>query len=553
MELQFLTPTVVWEGFNPVKDPLETSTIFSEETDNLISTGTFFTSETVKDGKIRVFMTTSFDKRWKDPRPAVLVISSESTLIEQYTLTKDFVKAGCVVCHIDFNGSFDGEHHTTFPESLAYCSYPECNNHLSKIDGSARTSPWFQWSKIVRRGISMLADHPAIDENRIGLLGVSKGAQVAWQVAGMDGRVATLVAINGGGYLWRTGSHRFTMGNIPENDEERAFSTGVGAETYARFVSCPTCYVVSSNNSYADVDRAEAILSLVPAKTKILMISRGTADQITSSVYQSLKKWIKRNLTHDTEPTAMPSLSFEKVGGSLYLVLKCEKHILSKQISVSYGEPNTAHRFWATLEDGQKVGVHEYAYKVPVYDSNELITAFASVSMKDIELSCSPVIGIVPSKLGVAENARHSGSGRIAYTGNMGLGSFSSSSKEVIIDDDNLLCATGPFDINGISVKNGSLVMYNNAREVYSAQRDIIVQCDAYSKERRTITISAHTEKAVFSASVNLKGGEFWQKVSLTTADFKSVYGKPLSLFSECKKFTFEGAENVVFNNFIWI
>ncbi len=553
MELQFLTPTAVWDGFNPVKDPLEASTIFSEEDDFIVTTGTYFTSETLEDGKVRVFVKTSFDKRWKDPRPVVLVISSQSYLDDASTLVKDFVKTGCVVSLIDFNGSFEEENHTSYPDSLASSQYPECNNHLSMIDGSAKTSPWFQWSKVVRRGISLLSEHPLVDEERIGILGVGKGAQVAWQVAGMDGRVTALVAINGGGYLWRTGAHRFTMGNIPENDEERAFSTGVGAETYARFVTCPTCYVVSSNNAYADVDRAEAIISLVPAKSKTLMISRGTVDQITSSVYHSVKKWLGRNLNHDTEPVAMPSLSFDKVGDSLYLVLKGEKHFTSKQISLSYGEPNNIHRFWKTLEGGQKVGLHEYSYKVPVYDENELITAFASVSMKDVELSCSPVIGIIPSKLGVGTNASRGGSGRIVYTGDMGLGSFSSMSKDVILDDNNLSCGIGPFNIKGISVKKGSLVLYRNSREVFSAQRDVVVQCDAHSNKQRDIVISVHTEKGVFSASVKLKGGDFWQKVSLTTSDFKNEFGKSLTLFSEVKKFSFDGAEGVLFNNFIWV
>ena len=553
MELQFLTPTAVWEGFNPKKDPLETSTVFSEDRDFLLSTGTYFTSETFKDGKVRAYVNLCYDKRWKDPRPAVLVVSSHSATKDAVGLTRDIVKAGMVVCHLDFNGSFDGDYKTTFPSSLDYISYPECNNHLDRIDGSARTSPWFQWSKIVRRALSLLEEHPIIDENRIGILGVGKGAQVAWQVAGMDGRVAALVAVNGGGYLWRSGSHRFTMGNVPTNDEERAFSTGVGAETYARFVSCPTCYVVSSNNTYADVDRAEAIISLVPAKSKTLMISRGTVDQITSGVYASLKKWLKRNLTHDSEPVAMPSLAFTQVDNSLYLVLKGEKHFTDKQISVSYGEPDTAHRFWKSLPEGQKVGKHEYVYKVPIYDENELITAFASVSMKDVELSCSPVIGTVPQRLGLKADTPHVGSERIIYNGSMGLGTFSSESNDILLADDNLASVSGPFDIKGISVKSGRLIMYRSTRESFSSQRDALLQFDAYSKDKRTIQVRVHTDKMTFTASVNMRGGEFWQKVSLSASDFKSEYGKPLSLFAEGKKLSFDKAETVVFNNFLWI
>ena len=554
MELQFLTPTLVWEGFNPKKDPLETSTIFSKENNNVVSTGTFFTAENCADGKVRAFINICYDKRWLDPRPAVLVLASHSHIKDAEALISDFIDSGCVVCTLDFNGSFGGDFNTAFPTSLAHCSYPECNLHLNHIDGSAKNSPWFLWSKIARRAITLIEEHPLIDPERIGLIGIGKGAQFAWQVAGMDSRVSSLVAINGGGYLWRSGAHRFTMGTVPTTDEERAFSTGVGAETYARLVNWPTCYVVASNNQYADIDRAEALIALVPAQTKTLMISRGTDEQITSNVYQSLKKWLKRNLTHDSLPVAMPSLAFNAIDGCLYLVLSGEQTFTEQQIAISYGEPDPTQRFWTTLEDGQKTGENEYAYKVPVYNADELITAFASVSMENmVELSCSPVIGIVPSKLGVKANTVSVGDDRIIYTGNMGLGRFSSESNGVILDEKNLSTEIGPFNIKGISVKSGRLIMYRSTREQFSSQRDAVLQFDAYSKEKKTVLFSVHVNDEKHTAVINLNGGECWQKISLSTADFKNQYGKHLSLFADGKKFSFEQCENVIFNNFLWL
>ena len=554
MELQFLTPTLVWEGFHPKKDPLETSTVFSTEKDNIVSTGTFFTSETCPDGKLRPFIKVCYDKRWIDPRPAVLVLSSPSHLENSDHLIADFISTGCVVCILDFNGSFKGDYSTVFPDSLANSQYPECNNHLDRIEGSAKNSPWFHWAKIARRAITFLEDHPLIDSDRIGVLGIGKGAQVAWQVAGMDSRVASLVAVNGGGYLWRSGAHRFTMGNVPTNDEERAFSTGVGAETYARLVSCPTCYVVASNNRYADVDRAEALISLVPGDAKTLMISRGTDEQITSNVYQSLKKWLKRNLTHDTEPVPIPSLSFNEIDGILYLVLSGDRPFSEQQIAISYGEPDVTQRFWTTLEDGQKTGENEYAYKVPVYNAEELITAFASVSIDNVvELSCSPVIGTIPSKIGVKANTAPVGDDRIIYTGNMGLGRFSLESDGLILDDTNLSCEVGPFNIKGISVKKGKLVMYRSPREQFSSQRDAMLLFDAYSATQKDVLFSLHVDDEKYTATISLNGGECWQKISLSTADFKNQYGKHPALFADGKKFSFEQCENVLFNNILWL
>ena len=312
--------------------------------------------------------------------------------------------------------------------------------------------------------------------------------------------------------------------------------------------------MVASNNRYADVDRAEALISLVPATAKTLMISRGTDEQITSNVYQSLKKWLKRNLTHDTEPVAMPTLSFNEVDGSLYLVLSGDRPSSEQQIAISYGEPDPTQRFWTTLEDGQKTGENEFAYKVPVYNGDELITAFASVSMDNvIELSCSPVIGIIPSKIGVKANTAPVGDDRIIYTGNMGLGRFSSESDGVILDDSNLSCEIGPFNIKVISVKSGKLVMYRSTREQFSSQRDAVFLFDAYSATKKEVLFSVHVDDEKYTAIISLGGGECWQKISLSTADFKNQYGKHLALFADGKKFSFEQCEKVLFNNFLWL
>jgi hypothetical protein len=135
----------------------------------------------------------------------------------------------------------------------------------------------------------------------------------------------------------------------------------------------------------------------------------------------------------------------------------------------------------------------------------------------------------------------------------MGLGRFSSESKGVILDEKNLSTEIGPFNIKGISVKSGRLIMYRSTREQFSSQRDAVLQFDAYSKEKKTVLFSVHVNDEKHTAVINLNGGECWQKISLSTADFKNQYGKHLSLFADGKKFSFEQCENVIFNNFLWL
>lgn len=502
-----MTPTEVWEGFNPVKEPLETSIISSEEKDNVICQRLYFTSENTEAGRTRVFSELYYDKRWQDDRPAILLIPSLGRDADYSSLIKSLLQSGYVVSYLDYAGTFsDGATRTTYPDSLSFASYPTCNDHLFAIEGSARRSPWFEWSKVVRRAISMLGEHHPVDPSRIAVMGIVEGAQIAWQVAGMDGRIASLVAVNGGGYLWRRGAPRFTTNNVPSDDDERAFSTGVGAETYARFVSCPTCFVVSSNSKYTDVDRAGDIISLVSSPSKALMISRGTDEQFNNSTLLNLLKWLKKNFAHDTTPIECPTVTFEEVEGKLSLRLKTSKQAKTKILSISYGEPFAPFRFWNVLPEGQKIGKHEYSYSIPVYDPSELIVAFASVSSEDIMLS-SPVVGVVPSKLGITDKTAMDNTSRIIYNGSMGLGNFSASSRGIFLDDDVLTTDNGPFNLTGISVKSGSLVLYRGAHEIYSAERDAVLQMDAYSAEPRRIHLNLLApDMKFYTTEISLKG-----------------------------------------------
>ena len=52
---------------------------------------------------------------------------------------------------------------------------------------------------------------------------------------------------------------------------------------------------------------------------------------------------------------------------------------------------------------------------------------------------------------------------------------------------------------------------------------------------------------------MHLAGGDFWQKVKLCASECKSENGKPLSKFGICKQLLISGAENVLFNNIVWI
>ncbi|MCQ2603138.1 MAG: hypothetical protein MJ193_04335, partial [Clostridia bacterium] len=341
---------------------------------------------------------------------------------------------------------------------------------------------------------------------------------------------------------------------VPSGDNEIAFSTGVGAETYARFISCPTCNIVSSNSSYTDADRAGDILSLVPSTSKALMIYKGTGSQLSSSTFDGLIKWLHANCAHDIKSRNFPTIAFETKDGVLTLHLKATFKSAKTVLNVSYGTSVPSLRLWNTIDNGQKVGLHEYIFTIPVYNPNERISAFVTVTSLDGLTMSSPIESVIPSKLQATEITESVKASRIIYNSQMGLGSFMASTTDAFLDDNTLLLANGPFNFKGVSVTDGDLILFRNDNEPYSKERSAIFQMDVYSKEKRTVyvTLVAPDLKEYFG-KMELSGGEYWQRVQLVASDFKAENGKTLAVFADTKQATFKDAKNIVFNNMLWL
>ena len=556
MELKFMTPTEVWEGFNPTQAPLESSIISSTIDGNFVCSKQFFTADTTPSGKLRAYCEVYFDKRWADDRAAILILPPVSV-----QNTRDFVRRlvaeGYVACLLDYAGTFQDENlHTTFPEEYAFASFPEAEKNMLRIESTARNTPWYVWSLITKRAITMLAEHKLVDQERIGILGISVGAQIALQVAGTDARTRALVAINGNGYLWASGKPRFTSTNIPSDDEERAFSTGVGAETYARFITCPTLLIALAESTYNDIDRVGDVLSGIKSHSKQLIISNGI-EQITSHEFDAMLIWLRNNFALGGATPITPTIEFASSDGELYVKTNSQKAVSKRTLFICYGEPNPYDRYWKQATELQKVGTHEYTAHIPVINDKELIVAYATFEYADGNIVSTPVIGVVPETLDVKpdDNPLDVYSSRIIYDGSMGLGNFMAKTQNLIINEDTLYQAEGPFEIKGITAKEGAIVLYRSAHEIEELTRSTTLHFDAYSPEERYLDVVMTTFPGhkKYVATAHLQGGNFWQKILLESADFKSDEGRMLPKFSDTKCFYIEDVKGVVFNNFLWI
>lgn len=554
MEIKFMTPTEVWEGFDAHKAPLEASIISAQTQDNIVCSQQIFTADSSKEGRIRVFCKIFYDARWQDKRPALLILPSFDNPYSGKAVAS-LVEEGFVACILDYCGVLENTH-TSFSSDTSFAAYPACREHLDDIQDGARRTPWFIWSKIARRAISLLEEQSIVQADRIGVLGYGVGSQLSWLVAGTDNRVRALVAANGGGYRWANNSPKFSGKDIPSGDNQLAYSTGVGAETYAMFVSCPVLAIAVKDSLFCDVDRIGDMLDLVKSKHKQLIISDSCGQQITRSTGIACLDWLRRNLASDSDKTQIElSVHFDVIDDRLYARVNSSKDAESRRIYISYGEPISKERFWSVYQLTQKVGEGEYVCDVPVYDADELIVAYATFAYDDGEIVSTEVSEIIPSKHDVVATDSATRNSSIIYDGSMGVGTFCAKTPSPLLDDDSLKNAEGPFGIKGISLSVGTLSLCRSIHEMKSLPRSASLHLDAYSPEKRKLEISvlSYPDLKRYTAHTQLNGGEFWQKLLFESSDFKSDEGRTLSAFNTAKVIEIKDVNGAIFNNFLWI
>lgn len=551
MDVKFLTPGEIWGTFSPSADNLEKSLISQEKKDNITCLKQFFTSEKTSDGSVRVYSETYYDSRWIDKRPAILIIPPVSKY-DFRDIAIELVKDGYIVKLIDYCGSFTDGEKTSFPKSMAYAAWPECKNELSNFSRITSESVYFIWSKIARKAITMLCQLNITDQNKICIFGSATGAEISWITAGIDKRIRALVAINGGGYLWA----ERTKAPVPQTDEYAAFSSAIGAETYARMTTCPILFIASANSTYYDLDRSKDIINNAKSTNKTFIVSQSSSVQFTRNSFNSMREWLRDSLTEDPKLPYNPTLSFENLDGKLYAHIKTVHKAKVKTIYVNYGEPYSYARTWKSFASLQKVGTHEYTCIIPVENVNDNVVGYATMEYEGGYAESTLITEVSPSKLSIIPDVTFENQvNRVFYDGSMNLGPFMAVTDSTLLENSTLILKEGPSGIKGISATGGSIYMRHNANNMLSVTRTAILHFDIYSPESKKLQLIMYSypERKPFYAYVQLKGGNFWQNILLDADDFKNEEGRPLQDFNISKLFRISGVDGLVFNNFLWI
>lgn len=551
MDNKALTPIQLWQDFNPVKEDLSLNVIaISHSEEGYSLTECYFTALRAQDGAVRVYVRI-YRPDSTAPLPVIVYINDYTN--NDADIPERFLAKGYAVVTFDYTGiSKDKERYTLYPDSLKYGNLAFAGDALNSAKQGAENTCVFLWTRIARRVLSLITDFPGLDKDRIAGVSWGEGANILWQLAGIDGRLNAIVPILNCGWQEYSAYPKY-LGEPPFSEERLTYEITCSVQSYVKFVMAKTLVVCPTNSSVYSFDRVEDTLNRLPKDTQRYRIfSQGMRDSITLKALDAIFAWLNDIFNNKRLPVS-PEISYALNEGKLDISIESDatySDVVSAELHTAYGELNPALRSWHKISLG--LGMDGKAHTpVKVYDTTERIFLFAKIRYKNGSIVCSPQISLIPAELGEIVTSPHPT--RIIFERKMGASAFFLKTDENVVSDSIISLATGPLDIPGVSTSKGCLVLYNIG-DLHNNDDELVLQFDVYAPQPKTIKVvitdSSFNE---YSATINIDNVEEWTKVRLGLIDFKDKELIPLKLWQNVKILTFCDAEGALFNNILWV
>lgn len=543
-----LTPTQLWQDYDPARMPLRTSFVKYEKRDGFFDFGAYFDAEKADDGTVRIFA--EGELRPEADKTVIFVGEPwDPTVPKPFVTLVDELGAGLVVADYSAIG-FGTSGSSSYPSSLAWGKYGEGNAHFDKADPSAEGSCQYLWSKVLRRTVTFVKS--VLPNTEIVLVGAGIGADMVWQCAATDERVAGLVSICNAGWREYEGIFRFDDNRRePEaTDERERWLMGCAAQSYAKFVKCPCLYVSGSNNTMTSVDRVEATLSFV-RNDRVYKTYYPNCNTILPLSWLTTLSAFIRGIGTDGEAYASPEVTLEQRDGYIGANIDFPSHSPEIKLTLyyAYNEYDSALRNWHPMD----VGNGTARCIIPVADYAESVFCYVTAEYPDGVALSSYVAYLRTDAETIKEPVRKS---HIVYERKTGLGEFAADSPSEYLTGEKPFLKEGAFGIAGISCGNADLTTYAVGEDKYFRSDSSLLQFDACSDNDRDFAVRViskeNGETRSYGAVCRLKGGE-WTKCSLSPSMFKTEELKPLRDWNGIKGLIFEKMNGCVVKNILWV
>lgn len=522
----FRSPAELWSELD-ITGPLCEEVIQTDEFGDYLYHQVMFSGRQRDDGEVKIFGVYAHNKNLTKPAPCALLVHDFGAGID-FSYIDYFLSLGVSVLMCDTYGERAGERHTIFPPSLEHCNFAK--NNAEDLTRDLDSSVWINTTLIFRYALKFLRTRQFVDIKKIGVFSFGLSSIVGFHLSFCEESLALCCNFHYGG--WKGYDQHF----MAIDSENAKYLMAVAPQAYSPIAKVPLFLLGSTNSQIADSDRIFDTFARCNGEVdNFFYLSTNYIATVDFFATTNLKLLIAKYLTDVSTQTlpAPPFLKVESENDVHIASLTCDSDDKIKNATLFYAEG---------FEQPQ----------VRCYHSVPL--AFVS------DKSCCSVVELSPSLGGILHASVEFESGftltsnivkitpfgeDTKYTGTIcggstdcifPLGSLAFPKANVFFSaEQQPTISVGAFDINGIFCPR--LATFGIGKPTLKRKnKSLSVQLFSQLPQAIRLVVSGVVEHSTsYSATINLVGGEMWQKVILDPKDFTSSEMESLASFQDCK------------------
>ncbi len=527
MENEILTPAALWKDYDPEAEPLETNVVKEEEENGILFKQVYFTGEFFGTGKSRVFAVTA-RKVGTEKLPGIVFVTGPERSVD-YDRLRFWAICGYAAICVDNYGEGGAKLFTQYPPEIDYANFCRAGRHLTNADTSVKESSWFQWAKNIRRALTFFAAEDYVDEQNVGIVSIFNGSFLLSQVLAFDSRLKAGAALYSACCIEReeldlveeTEDLNVLNERIRCAEERERWLLGVSPQSYVMYFKVPLYVALTTNAVVNRFDQAVKVLGK-SEKVRFYIEPRVAAPDARKQM-PNVKWWMDCWLKGKKPVYDAPKAEWSVENGNLYFNVTLPENCKKGEVYYARETENLSCRNWeeapfTKTETGWRA-------KLAVANPEKPVYAFCNAEFENGIVISGDYSSVVPAKLGEVKKLIPT---KLLYNSSEGLKDFTSadptSCEMDLTVEKPLRISDGPFGVKGVTGKKIGTFQLND--EKYLTQEDTLLMADVYSSTAQKLIVLAQIdrgaiEQKLFTATVDLLGGQMWQKVILSPADFK--------------------------------
>lgn len=559
----------LWKKYN-LKSALRESVWGDEEKDGRFYCHVTYSGHEVADGSVRIYA--RFGKPAKEGVYPVILLLADAGVSVDEELMNYFIDKGYAVLMPDYSGKMQGDKggvmRTIYPASLDYANYERAKG-LYDLEGvDSDKTAWFEWTHVALTSVKYLKQRA--DLGAIGIVGVKKGGEIAWQTM-LSPDVKCGVPINAAGWHSFLNIAKFGV-NLAHHlsDDHHRYIAAVEAQSYAPYVKCPVLMLCALRDGGFDCDRAYDTYSRIGNHDgNALVYSPDSGACIDPASLVDMDLFLEKNLKgREIYIPDTLNVSIKEAGDELDIFVECDKEGILEEAGIYYAEADvktrSTYREWRCIHKtlGRAVKNGKFSYRMKPFAGATAVFVYAYAKY----INGFRVMSKITSKRLPYANPRAVKSRRLFSGQEMDCFSVAEykdySVGGIFLEGEAIpKMSVGYGGIRG-AYSVGGVRTYKISSPKYVPEENALLEFDAYSRETQTLRVSIETaevdaEDECYVCEVEVKGGGKWKRIILKASDFKGEKGgRSLANFRDGSALVFHCAgdeREYAITNILWL